>query len=114
MVPTVSNLLLGSILGGFSSFGSSLRSLRLRILGGLRLLLGLRLERRDHDAHALTFKHRHQLYLPQILKIVGESEEEHLALLFEEDGASAEEDVVCGPKRISLTTTLVALAFCSF
>ena len=62
----------------------------LRLLG---LLLRSGLERREHDYHALPFKHRHHLDFAIFLKVVGETEEKHLSLLLKQDGASAEKHI---------------------
>ena len=48
---------------------------------------------REVEEHLLSFERRHVLYLAEFLKVVGETKQKHLSLLFEQDGASAEEDV---------------------
>ena len=56
-------------------------------------LVGLFFLRAEHDDHALSFENRHLIYLAIFLKIVGETEQKHLALFFEEDGTALEEHI---------------------
>ena len=48
---------------------------------------------REHYNHALSLEYRHLLHLAVFLKVVGETEQKHLALFLEEDRTAAEENV---------------------
>ena len=60
---------------------------------GRVLLLAAGLLGREHDGHALSLEHGHLVQLAIFLQVIGKPEQQHLALLLEQDGTSLEEDV---------------------
>lgn len=55
-------------------------------------LVFLGLGRNEH-CHSLSFELRHLLNTSDVLQVVGKAKQQNLALLFEEDGTSTEEDI---------------------
>ena len=47
----------------------------------------------DHYNHPLTFELRHLLYFSEVLEVVCESQQQHLALFLEQDGTAFEEHI---------------------
>ena len=48
---------------------------------------------RDVHGHSLAFEHGHWLYLAVFFQVVGKTEEQYFALLFEKDASTTEEHV---------------------
>ena len=48
---------------------------------------------RNHYNHSLAFKQRHLLYLAVLFEVVGKTQQQHLALLFEKNRAAFEEHI---------------------
>ena len=86
----------GRFLGGSSGCGSGcirFGCFNFGAFGGFLFFFNRHLLGSDEHNHALTLEHGHRFDLAIFFEVVGKTQQQHFALLFEEDGTSAEENV---------------------